>query len=427
MSVPVFTAVTDAGWEADLVAGLHSAEHGVTVVRRCVDVADLLAAASSGTARAAVLSADLRRLDGEVLSRLRTARVAVVGLVESGEGEERLRRLGVRHVLPADSSATTVADAVLRAVADPYTEPGTGLADPRGALPDLPVPRPPADDEAPGRGRLVAVWGPSGGPGRTTVAIGVADEAARLGVPTVLVDADVYGGSVAQVLGLLDEAPGLAAAARLETQGRLDVRGLAAQARGLGPRLRVLTGISRADRWPELRPDAVRGVLRRLRSLAALTVVDCGFCLEQDEELSYDTMAPRRNGATVAVLEEADEVLVVGSADPVGVQRLVRGLTELGELGTVPPVRVVVNRLREVVVPGNPRREVAAALQRFAGVEEVAFLPYDRAGLDRALAVARTLGEVVAGSPLRTALVQLASEVTGVRPPVGAHRGRRAG
>ena len=61
-------------------------------------------------------------------------------------------------------------------------------------------------------GRVVAVWGPAGAPGRTTVAIGVADEAARLGVSTLLADADPYGGTVAQTLGLLDESAGLALA-----------------------------------------------------------------------------------------------------------------------------------------------------------------------------------------------------------------------
>ena len=51
------------------------------------------------------------------------------------------------------------------------------------------------------------------------------------------------------------------------------------------------------------------------RSFAELTVVDLGFCLEADEELSFDTAAPRRNGATLAVLENADLVVAVGSAD----------------------------------------------------------------------------------------------------------------
>ena len=67
------------------------------------------------------------------------------------------------------------------------------------------------------------------------------------------------------------------------------------------------------------------------QGLAELTVVDCGFCLEQDEELSFDTAAPRRNGATLTTIEQADLVVAVGSADPVGLQRLVRGLSDLRE------------------------------------------------------------------------------------------------
>ena len=46
MSVPVLTAVTGASWEAALVAGLERTPTGITVVRRCVDLADLLAAAA---------------------------------------------------------------------------------------------------------------------------------------------------------------------------------------------------------------------------------------------------------------------------------------------------------------------------------------------------------------------------------------------
>ena len=58
MSVPVLTAVSDAVWEADLVAATEREALGVSVVRRCVDLADLLATAATGQARAAVLSAD---------------------------------------------------------------------------------------------------------------------------------------------------------------------------------------------------------------------------------------------------------------------------------------------------------------------------------------------------------------------------------
>ena len=99
------------------------------------------------------------------------------------------------------------------------------------------------------------------------------------------------------------------------------------------PELRVLTGLPLAQRWPELRPAGVEAVLATGRSMADFDVVDCGFCLETDEELSFDTVAPRRNGATLAVLDAADLVLAVGSADPIGMQRLIRGLADLRDTG----------------------------------------------------------------------------------------------
>jgi Flp pilus assembly CpaE family ATPase len=326
-------------------------------------------------------------------------------------------------VLPADAEPEAIAQALREAVAGAAT-PGRGIADPRAALPVLGVPAHP-DEQPAGHGRVVAVWGPTGAPGRTTVAVGVADEASRLGVSTLLVDADVYGGVVAQVLGLLDESPGLAGAARQAASGALDTAALVRLAWAVRPQLRVLTGLARPDRWPELRPRAVTAVLEEARRLAELTVVDCGFNLEDDEELSFDTAAPRRNGATLAVLEEADTVLCVSGADPVALQRSIRALDELREaLPGVDPV-VVVNQVRRGPVAGDPRREIGDALERFAGREVGFFLPADRRATDVALASGRTLAEVAAGSPLRLALRSLTAAVAGVDEPAAARRGIR--
>jgi Flp pilus assembly CpaE family ATPase len=428
VKVPVLTAVTDSRWESGLVQAFEQNDHGVTVVRRCVDLADLLATAAAGTARAVLLSSDLRRLDRDALARLAVAGVAVVGLVHSGDeqSERRLRQLGVLHVLPADAPAADIGAAVVDAVETVAVTPSNVAAptDPRGALPDLP---PPPDTDLPdvplGSGRVVAVWGPTGAPGRTTFAVTLATELAELGVHTTLVDADVYGGAVAQSLGLLDEAPGLAAAVRLANNGLLDLHGLAELARRVGDHLRVLTGISRPERWPELRPAGVENVLALCRQLAAVTVVDCAFALEQDEELAYDQSAARRNGATLTTLDNADTVVAVGSADPVSLQRLVRGLSELAAV--VPGVRpeVVVNRTRDGVMPGDPAKEIAAALDRYAGVTPVAFLPYDRAAADAAMMRGRALAEAAPSSPLRFAIRDYALRLAGM--PADERRGRK--
>jgi MinD-like ATPase involved in chromosome partitioning or flagellar assembly len=279
----------------------------------------------------------------------------------------------------------------------------------------------PAYDDRTAPGHVVAVWGPTGAPGRTSVALGLATEIAAAGTATVLVDADVYGGTIAQRLGLLDEVPGLAAAVRLAGNGSLDLLALARLAPTVAPRLRVLTGISRADRWPELRPSGLEVVWQLTRKLAGVTVVDCGFAVETDEELAYDTSAPRRNGATLSALEGADAVLAVGSADPVGVQRLVRGLAELRE--ACPQVRpqVVLNRVRRGPVGPAPERQLTEALDRYAGVRPVAFVPHDQDAFDASLLHARSLREVAGGSAasgaLRTLAGRLHADLTGVAVP----------
>lgn len=436
MKLPVLSVADGAGWEERLVTALERDPLGVEIVRRCVDVVDLLAVAASGQGRAALVAASLRRLDADAVDRLLVATVVPVGVVPRGDtaAEDRLRSIGIAYILPDDADAGVVAsvltEAVRAAAAGPgstastsrqlrsFADPSTSMAIPPGA--GAPV----AIDEPARRGSVLAVWGPTGAPGRTTVAVTLADELARLGAASLLVDADVYGGTIAAVLGLLDESPGLAAACRQASAQRVDAASLAALCWQLGPQLRVLTGIPLASRWPELRPPAVRSVLASARALADFTVVDCGFCLETDEELSFDTLAPRRNGATLAVLDDADLILVVGSADPIGMQRLVRGLADLRDAELPAPVWVVLNRVRRGPIK-DPEIELPAALERFAGRTPAALLPEDAKSIDAALAIGKTVGEYDPKSTLRLAVAALAAALAGVPAPATGRRHRR--
>jgi MinD-like ATPase involved in chromosome partitioning or flagellar assembly len=153
--------------------------------------------------------------------------------------------------------------------------------------------------------------------------------------------------------------------------------------------------------------------------------------VEDDEELSFDTAAPRRNGATLAILESADTVVCVSGADPVALQRSIRALDQLREvLPDIEPV-LVVNQVRRGPVSGDPRREIADSLERFAGRDVRFFLPADRRATDAALASGRTLAEVSPGSSLRLALRSLAAGLAEVPEPTAGRRGfrrdRRAG
>lgn len=203
----------------------------------------------------------------------------------------------------------------------------------------------------------------------------------------------------------------MAAAARSADQGALDLAGLARVAPQVSPGLRVLTGIPRPQRWTELRAASVAHVLELARGLATFVVVDCGFGIEDDEELSYDTLAPRRNASTLTALEVADELLVVGTADPVGLQRLVRAVQDLDAL-VAPVPRVVVNRVRSSAVGSRPHHRIAEALSRFAGMDDVTYLPWDQTTLDGAMFAGVPLAEFAPQSELRSALAGLASRYT---------------
>jgi len=432
VSRSVVTAVGDR-WESVLVTTLERGTDA-RIARRCPDLADLLAVAGSGLAEVALVSADLRSLDLTALDHLRECSVAVVGIYPPGDeqAELHLRQLGISTVIPADASAEVVQDALdaLYAVPDPrldaeatWSAPGEQREAAFDVLNDVRDDLHP--DVAEPLGTIIAVWGPAGAPGRTVVALNLASELARLGQSTVLVDADTYGGCIAQSLSLLDEAPGLAAATRSADQGTLDLAALARLAPEVSAGLRVLTGIPKAERWPELRAAALEHVLTLTRRLARFTVIDCGFSLEDDEELSYDTLAPRRNAATLTSLAVADQVLAIGAGDPIGLQRLVRGLQELGTVAGPAPI-VVINKVRSSAVGIRPEPRIREALTRFAGIDDPRFLPDDPSSMDAALLAGQSLAEAAPDSSVRKALVALAAEVCGLPAPTSGRRRRLA-
>ncbi|MEZ0449595.1 AAA family ATPase [Cellulomonas sp. ICMP 17802] len=407
MTVGVLCAVQGSA-ESIIVQAVERSGGRLSVTRRCADLTELLAAAEAGLGRLAVVSGDLDLLDREAIDLLHRAGVRVVGIGDDARPwvGERLAALGADLVAAAPQDEESAGSVVRDALAI------------LGSTSDDERPGPVRPDDAtvrlPAQGLVVAVWGPTGAPGRTTVAVNVAAELAAAGRRTLLVDADTYGGCVAQVVGMLDEAPGLAAAARAASQGTLDLLSLARLTPSIAPDLRVLSGISRADRWPELPSSSLDAVWSVARGLAEWTVIDCGFCLEEDEVLSYDTRAPRRNAATLSALEAADVVLVVGTGDPVGIQRLVRGLGELTDLGLGATRVVLVNRVRASVAGAHPADAVGQALARYAGVTDAHLVPEDRSAVDTALLEARTLREAAPGSPVRRALAGVAARVDAV-------------
>jgi len=180
----------------------------------------------------------------------------------------------------------------------------------------------------------------------------------------------------------------------------------------------VVTGLPRPDRWTEVRPGTVEAVVEVARCRGHV-VLDTGFSLEDDPATDYGSR-PGRNQLTVDALTAADEVVAVGTADPVGLSRLARGLVELHEVVGRVPVRVVVNRMRPTL--GWAERDVASMIAGFARPVGLHFLPEDRETVDRALVTGRTLTESAPDSALVRALVELAEAIAPV-PGASSRRG----
>ncbi|MDN5821017.1 MAG: P-loop NTPase, partial [Brachybacterium sp.] len=266
-------------------------------------------------------------------------------------------------------------------------------------------------------GRLIAVWGPAGAPGRSTIAVNLAAEAAAAGRETILVDADTYGPAQSQMLGVLDEAPGLVAAARAHDRDTLDEETMESLLPQVQPQLRLLSGIGVPGRWAELRRTTLDGVWDVLARRGDLVIADISSVLEEDEELSYDTAAPQRNAAAISAVEAADAVIAVVAADPVSITRLLRDQARLVELG-VTELHVVVNRVG-APVSGEQLRDLIASRLSLTSLN---LLPDDPGACRAAAWDGALLAESAPRSALRRGLRDLAASaaVQGDAPAASA-------
>lgn len=380
----VVVAAGDAHWEEAAIREID-ASSVLRLTRRCVDVADLLAIAHTDRAAAAIVSVVLPGLDVDVVYQLERAGVRVAA-VEADAA--RCGDLGIARVLRLGA---------LEEVAR-----------------DLPTGTVVPDDR---RSPVVAVWGPAGAPGRSTVALGLASAAAARGTETILLDADTYGGALGQMLSVLDDVSGVVAACRAANNGR--AHEVVDHLIEIDPGLRLLTGLPRADMWPQVRMGAFEAVLGQLRGHAALVVADCGFSVEPGT-----SPGAARNQTTLQVLEQADAIVVVGRPDPVGLARLVRAVHDLTEVRPGREPVVVVNMMRSSL--GWGERDVRATVSRLTGHEPIVHLPLDRSALDLAAVTGRSPREAAPSSPFVARLETLTTHVLAAVLPAAALAARRS-
>ncbi len=384
--VPIIVCAAGAPWELRLVRAFQRREFGVVVARRCVDHGELLGTALDERPRAVLVDASLAWVDRDLVATLRRAGVEVLAV---GVSARPLPDLGVRMV-GEDVEPAELADVLHGLVPIPVVPSDTPDASARSWV---------------GRGRTVVVWGGAGAPGRTTLALHLAVEAADRGRTTLLVDGDTWAASVAQLVEV-DESPSVAQAARLAADGWPRPLERCLQ---VGPGgVRVLAGLPRAGLWPEIGAEAWRAVLAAAAAQFDVVIVDVAAPIEEDEELVADRIPFRRNAMTTTALDEADSVVLVANADPVGLRRAVMAYrTLVARTGHRAPVVVAMNR-----APRSARRlqDCSRAVGEWVGVLPAAFLP-DEPALRRTVWEGRPLHEIAPRSRWLRELRALLDEV----------------
>jgi MinD-like ATPase involved in chromosome partitioning or flagellar assembly len=388
----VATLPGDPEREAGVAAALGS-HPAAELVMRCVDRVELLAAVRGGGLDAVVSVGAPSWLDRECAAEAAGAGVRIVALVEDAGEADRLERLGAAVLPPATPTEELVA---------------------RCATADAAPPRRLSSQPSSPRGKLFAVWGPKGAPGRTTVALELAAEFSSSEPETLLIDGDPYGGDVLQLLGVTEELPTTIWAARMAARDELDAARLAVDLRRAGPAGPILLpGLPRAELWAEISDFGWRQLLTVARASFRVTVVDVGFCLEPDHS-PYPGGGGGRNESARASVAEADRVIAVCRADPVGIKQFMWEFEELTALTAPERVLVVANRVR-----ASEQREVGTVLRRHTGKRPIAYVPERVAELGKAVRAGTPVREVRSSSEFSAAIRLLATALGAKVAPQG--------
>lgn len=358
-----------------------------------------------------------RRSTRAAFSAASAAGSGAAGAVPAGAGPARAGGAGVTGALAAASSQNNAAP--LNAAATTHSaQPEVKLGWPVTAgTPSSPATSAfaPASHreeiDAAGKpqiGKIIAVWGTHGAPGRSTLALALAAYLNEQG-STILVDCDINAPAQVQLLGLPEDSSGLASAARLATHGELDSTRLVQTLLSAKADLQVLTGLGRSGRWRELPVASMNKVWEVCRHTAEYTVVDLSGGLEEERVEDF-AMEPDHDAVAAALLEQADLTLIVGAADPVGIRRLIQ-LLNSNRQAVGGRSQVVVNRVRSSTAGADPNTAIGSVLARYTSASDIVYVPADYRLFDKALMQAQPVAVVESRSAAAKSIAKLAKLV----------------
>jgi len=184
-------------------------------------------------------------------------------------------------------------------------------------------------------GRLIVSFSTKGGVGKSTVATNVAvGLALRSGKKVAIVDADLQFGDVAVLLGLPPEHTVVDAAAAMHHGDADLMRSLVSSHQPTG--LLVLPAPIEPSAADQVRPEQMVAIVRALQEMCGYVIVD---------------MPPHFDDTILALLDAADDVLLVASMDIPSIKNLKVGMQTLDLMELAGgKLRLVLNRSNSKVM-----------------------------------------------------------------------------
>jgi pilus assembly protein CpaE len=177
------------------------------------------------------------------------------------------------------------------------------------------------------RSPLVAVLGPKGGTGKTTIATNLAADLATRGRETLLVDLDLQFGDVGVVLGVEPEHTIYDLATAGGTMDAERLRGFTGRSRD---GVNVLLAPVRPDQADAVTAEHITAILDLARTTYDVVIVDT---------------PPAFTSGVIAAVDQADLIVMLGSFDLPGLKNMKLGMETL-QMMDVPSARIlpVLNR-----------------------------------------------------------------------------------
>lgn len=273
-------------------------------------------------------------MDGIAATERLTAEVptaAVVMMSVQGEADYLRRSMlaGAREFLVKPFSSDELTASIRQVYTREREKQSRIVVQPQAAAGSAPAKQPAAGASQAEPGRIIAVFGPKGGVGRTTLAVNLAVAAAtELGQRTCLVDASFQFGDVGVLLNLNPKNKSIADLAPELEAG--DPESLETFLINHSAGIRVMLAPPSPEMAELITPAGVKKMLEALQATHDLVVVDCMSSF---------------NETTLAILDLADTVLTMLSLEITSIKNIRLFLEVAEQLGYGPDkVRLVLNR-----------------------------------------------------------------------------------